>query len=745
MTKRKTADRTKAGGGKAAKTQCTKDSPALQPALRRVLDALEQHGCKPKRSGNGWTAYCPVHERDGRKHSRSLSVAVGDDGRALLHCHGNSGCTVESIVKALGLGLADLMVLTPPGGNSRPKAPAGRRTQRAGDWTPKTYPTANAALAELRKRQGRESAKWTYRDANGQPVGVVVRWDKPSGKDVRPISRQGDGWRIGAMPDPRPLYNLPAILKANRNRMVFVVEGEKCVDALAGMGLLATTSAGGSKAAAKTDWTPLAGRTVWIVPDFDDAGEAYAQDVARLCHQAGAREVKVLDWSNILPGRELPSGYDLADAVAECDADPKALAELCARIDRAAEQTKPWRPDPTKKPGPVVVCMADVQPEPIRWLWPGRVPLGRITLLAGRQGIGKSLVSVDMAGRVSTGSPWPDGEDCRRGSVLVLAAEDDPADTIRPRLDAARADPSRVYLLQAVRRIEEGKPFELAVTLADVGDIEEAVQQLPDCRLLIVDPIGSYLGSRTDGNAENQVRGVLQPLADLARRHGFACLIVVHRRKAPGVVADDTVLGSRAFTALARAVWHVCHDPANKDRRLFLPGKMNLAGDVEGLSFTIGDEPPRVFWDREPVAMTADDALAAEAEGLKRGPEARALAEAKRLLREALAEGPRPAKDVEAELMDAGITKKTIRNARESLGVASYKDGYQGQWFWRLPETDYPKDAPQRLPGSETRASLKNPEKNALFAPKGAKDAPVFEPRGNKGIFGLKLQAGLDS
>jgi len=172
---------------------------------------------------------------------------------------------------------------------------------------------------------------------------------------------------------------------------------------------------------------------------------------------------------------------------------------------------------------------------------------------------------------------------------------------------------------------------------------------------------------------------------------------------------------------------------------------MNLAGDVEGLSFTIGDEPARVFWDREPVEMSADDALAAEAEGLKRGPEARRRAEAERLLKEALADGPRPGKDVEAELMDAGITKKTIRNARESLGVVSYKDGYQGQWFWRLPETDYPKDAqvsqdakdaPQTSPGSETRASLKTPEKNALFGRKDAKDAQVSNPQGKLGAVG---------
>jgi len=328
---------------------------------------------------------------------------------------------------------------------------------------------------------------------------------------------------------------------------MLICEGEKAADAVAELGLIGTTSSGGSKAAGKTDWGPMNGRIVWVIPDHDEPGKSYAQDVARLCHQAGAREVKVLDWSNILPGRELPQGYDLADAVAECDGDPKVLAKLCERIDRTAEQTKLWKPDPTKEPGPVMICLADVQPEPIRWLWPGRIPLGRITLLAGVPGIGKSFLALDAAARVSTGSPWPDGQPCPRGSVLVLAAEDDPGDTIRPRLDAMRADTRRIHLLTAVRHVENGQPCELTVSLHDVDAIEQAIKRIGDCRLVIVDPIGSYLGSRTDGNAENQVRAVLQPLAHLARRHGPAVVIVAHRRKATGTTADEVVMGSRAY------------------------------------------------------------------------------------------------------------------------------------------------------------------------------------------------------
>jgi len=679
MNKR-TADQGTAGGkGEAAfsfGTQYNRQPHAVQAALQRVLDALERHGCRPRRSGNRWTAFCPVHERDGRRHSPSLSITTGDNGRVLLHCHSNRGCSTDAIVKALGLRLRDLF--------------SDAHTTNHKATTPNATKSYRTPLEAMRSyKLGEPSAKHPYRDAGGKLLGVVYRWDGPHGKEIRPVAVGEDGrWYPRQMKAPRPLYRLPELLKADPSTPIAICEGEKACDAATQLGFTSTTSAGGAKAAKQSDWSPLAGRTVWIVPDFDEPGEAYAQDVARLCHQTGAREVKILDWSNILPGRELPQGYDLADAVAECDADPKALAELCARIDHAAEQTDPWKPDLTKEPGPVMICLADVQPEPIRWLWPGRIPLGRITLLAGVPGIGKSFLALDMASRVSTGTPWPDGEVCPMGSVLILSAEDDPADTIRPRLDAMRADVRQMHLLPRVRRIEAGKPYEVAITLHDVDAIEQAIANLPDCRLVIVDPIGSYLGSRTDGNAENQVRAVLQPLAHLARQHGPAVVIVAHRRKATGTTADEVVMGSRAFTGLARAVWHICRDPHDnsKARRLMLPGKMNLAGDVDGLAFAIGDEPPRVFWDREPVEMTADDALAAEAEGLKRGPEARRRAEAERLLREALANGPRPGKDVEAELMKAGIAKKTIRNARESLGIKAYQPMIPGPWLWRLPD-----------------------------------------------------------
>ena len=134
---------------------------------------------------------------------------------------------------------------------------------------------------------------------------------------------------------------------------------------------------------------------------------------------------------------------------------------------------------------------------------------------AGRDaGLWKVLPVVRYGGRVSTGTPWPDGSHCERGSVLFITAEDDPGDTIRPRLDAHRADVSRIHLLAGTLTSDKkGEDREIRFTLQDVGVLEATLDMLPDCRLIVIDPIGSFLGGRTDAHRDNQVRGVLAPVA----------------------------------------------------------------------------------------------------------------------------------------------------------------------------------------------------------------------------------------
>ncbi|GAB6167487.1 hypothetical protein JCM19992_34870 [Thermostilla marina] len=297
--------------------------------IDKVLAALETAGCKPRVASKGWQAFCPSHECDGQRHTPSLSIGLGDDGRVLLYCHGNTRCSPERIVAALGLEMTDLM----PSHDGSSKAAAGRTARTGSKPKGQTYSSADEALKALRKRHKQESAKWDYweyYDAEGNPCGLVVRWDKPDGtKEIRPIAKYADGWRIAAMPEPRPLYGLPELLTTDGP--VVVVEGEKTAEAARQCGLTAVTSSGGSKAAKKTDWSPLAGRDVIILPDHDDAGERYADDVAESAYKAGAVRVRIVRLAKYAP--RLPTRGDLADVLESPDWCGLPLAESVTRED----------------------------------------------------------------------------------------------------------------------------------------------------------------------------------------------------------------------------------------------------------------------------------------------------------------------------------------------------------------------------------------------------------------------------
>ncbi|MDG2383566.1 MAG: AAA family ATPase [Pirellulaceae bacterium] len=332
---------------------------------------------------------------------------------------------------------------------------------------------------------------------------------------------------------------------------------------------------------------------------------------------------------------------------------------------------------------PSLVCMADIDPRPITWVWPQRIAAGRITLAVGMPGAGKSFLTCDLASRVSTGTPWPDGSECQRGSVVFITAEDDPHDTIRPRLDALGADVSRIHLLSGVLQTERGKTKELTFTLADADILRQTLETIDDCRLVVIDPIGSFLGGRCDSHRDNEVRAVLAPIAKLAEQHGPAVLMVAHRRKSAGAIADDTAMGSRAFTGIARSVWHLSRDTENRNRRLLLPGKCNLAAEQTGLAFTIAGEPASVNWESDPVPMTADDALVRE-KGI--AGEHSAIDEAKNWLREALAGGPKPSGELKSEAKRDGVSWRTAERAKASLGVCNRPNGFGGQWVWAFPD-----------------------------------------------------------
>jgi putative DNA primase/helicase len=361
------------------------------------------------------------------------------------------------------------------------------------------------------------------------------------------------------------------------------------------------------------------------------------------------------------------------------DTEVRAISHSVSRYTpetpTAAENRRP-------ETAAVLRCFRDIAPEAVRWLWPKRIPLGKLTLLVGDPGLGKSLVTIHLASCVTSGSAFPDGEKCEAGEVIFLSAEDDPADTIRPRLDAAGANVSRSHILEAVRvTLADGAQTEKAFNLeTDLAALEAALRHHPDVRLIVIDPISAYLGG-VDSHSNAEVRGILAPLASLAARHGVAVVAVTHLRKSAGA-AIHRAIASIAFAAAARAVWAVACDPSDPERRLMLAVKQNLGPNIGGLAFRVETQIdlPHLDWESGAVNMEANDVLNVEDR-----EDHSERAEAEQWLREYLADGPVGAREVIRAAKDVGVTRTTLWRAASSAGVIKRKIGGRGAgWEWSL-------------------------------------------------------------
>ena len=337
---------------------------------------------------------------------------------------------------------------------------------------------------------------------------------------------------------------------------------------------------------------------------------------------------------------------------------------------------------------PALTCLADVEPKTVQWLWRQRIARGKLTILAGEPGLGKSTITLDITARVSAARGWPDCDDQDEpANVILLSAEDDAADTTLPRLIAAGADRGRIHIMSAVHMDPENPEAISSFTLTkNLPALEAAIMQLSPA-LVVIDPVTAYLGG-TDSHKNADVRALLAPLAALAGKYNVAILIVSHLNKSAGASAMSRVTGSGAFVAAARAAWVVAKDKEDPTggRRLFLPAKNNLGRDSSGLAYTLEDRGgvAGVRWDDEPVTVSADSALAESPESFGPKPARRDAAE--EWLRTQLAGGPQAAKDlIEAATQGECIPRATLERAKAHLGIKAYRPGKNtGPWFWKL-------------------------------------------------------------
>jgi putative DNA primase/helicase len=344
-------------------------------------------------------------------------------------------------------------------------------------------------------------------------------------------------------------------------------------------------------------------------------------------------------------------------------------------------------------PALVSYRLSDVPRQKIRWLWPGRLPLGKVSMIVGDPNVGKSFLTHDIAARVSCGRGWPDqptvGDDpSKAADVLILSVEDDASDTIAPRLDALGADTRRIHVVEAVRERREGSRSTRCFTLdRDIDHLRDALDRNPYIRLIIIDPVSAYLGRR-DSHNNAEVREVLAPLCALAAEKGVAVICVTHLNKGAGSPMQR-IMGSIAFNAVSRATWLVARDKNDPEVRLLLPIKANLApdGGTMGLAYKIEsrghDTMPVVTWGRAPISTTAEEALAIEP--AQRGRPATQRQDAVSFLRDELSHGVRLATDVQAAAFARGISERTLDRAKEELRVHSSRTPSNGPWHWQLP------------------------------------------------------------
>lgn len=334
----------------------------------------------------------------------------------------------------------------------------------------------------------------------------------------------------------------------------------------------------------------------------------------------------------------------------------------------------------------VGVLLSDVEPEAVTWLWPGFIPSGKLVVLDGDPGLGKSTMSLDIAARLSNGAHMPDGskggEPC---GVVILSAEDGLADTIKPRLEAAGADCSRIVALSTLPDVKADQ--ERPVVLPDdLEAVAKAIERV-GAKLLIIDPLMAFLAANVNSHRDQDIRRVLYAVANLAEATGVAVLVIRHLNKATGGNSLYRGGGSIGIIGAARSGFLVAADPDDENHRVIASTKANLCRTPESLAFHLEDcgEAARVVWDGAST-HSANELLAIP----MNAEEGAALAEAKKILTDILSEGPVAAKEIERQARDAGVSGSTLRRAKEALGVRSKKYGMGGGWVWELPEDVQP-------------------------------------------------------
>lgn len=362
--------------------------------------------------------------------------------------------------------------------------------------------------------------------------------------------------------------------------------------------------------------------------------------------------------------------------------------EIATKIQAQRTQLNEFPEANKLEPGVVLVKASEMKPRPINWIWDGWLASGKIHLIGGIAGTGKTTISLAIASCITNGEKLPDGTIPETGEIVMWTGEDDPEDTLTPRLMAMNADLNKVHFVRGYSDGNKERPFNPSTNMVQ---LEEKLKSLKNIKLLIIDPIVAVVANDSHNNGD--VRQSFAPLIQMAEKLKFAVLGITHLTKSTsGKEPIERITGSLAFGALARVVLFTskCKNSEGDDIRIFLRAKSNIGSDQGGFEYELessttqdGIATSKVVWG-DVIEGSARELLNRAENDFEGG----GLKECMKWLTELLATGSIRSNEAEKEAINAGFSIATFRRAKEKLKVKSTKIGVGKLSFW---EIDMPK------------------------------------------------------
>jgi len=659
-----------------------------------------------RQSGGGFSAKCPAHN----DKSPSLSLKE-ESGKILMNCF--AGCDFASITEALGLSKRDFFTETNkaaamPEADEKKLQPLTRKELESIFKIPWTFFVEKFLLQEARSQDGIPYVSTPFMDETGSIIAIQKRFG--NGKRFR----KGDKLII-----PYGVYGLPP---ATTKKILFIVEGASDVWVLRFNGFCVIGLPGASCGNLLKNSPLLQGweRIIFLI-EPDSGGETLLRTIQ-----------KIEKWPSPVFTMTLPNHKDAAELWVK-NPDSQAFHE---KWEKAVNAAKPLECD--QESDEVRLQSFDsITPQSAKFAVEGKIPSGSISVIAGKPGEGKTTVVISIVAQLSRGT-MPGDWYGTPVHVVIASCEDSPSATLRPRLEAAGADLSRVHVVTTAR---DGIDESISIP-TDLAGIEKAMKDV-DARVLVVDPVMGHLGE-VDSYKDQSVRKALAPLAAMAEKLDAAIIGIMHLNKRDCASIATRVGGSVGFVAAARSVLLTANDPDSEESsgRVLVHAKCNLAPLAPTIRYRIESatymydsrviETSRVVWG-ETVNLKACDVLRPETSG---GDELNQKAEAKNWLKAFLGEGPKPAEEVFQRGDCNGFTKSTLKRAKRELGIISEKSGFtSAQWVWALPSKSAEEDqdcleGSHHLDSETLRASHCKKSKNSNNLVEGDQGSGVEPLRG---------------